>query len=83
MRRVFTRLSDAELDALVDVLRTGKLGGTIVAFGDIDFPTHVARQLLRESPGLLRLLPKALGAFLSPSGAAWPTPELEPGPLRK
>ncbi len=83
LRRVFTRLSDAELDALVDVLRTGKLGGTIVAFGDIDFPTHVARQLLRESPGLLRLLPKALGAFLSPSGAAWPTPELEPGPLRK
>ncbi len=83
LRRVFTRLTDPELDALVDVLRTGKLGGTIVAFGDIDFPSHVARQLLRESPGLLRLLPKALGAFLSPAGAALPTPELEPGPLRK
>jgi digeranylgeranylglycerophospholipid reductase len=83
LRRVFTRLSDPELDALVDVLRQGELGGTIVAFGDIDFPSHVARQLLRESPGLLRLVPKALGAFLGGSEPSLATPELEPGPLRK
>jgi len=83
LRRLFCRLSDRELDALVDVLRSGKLEGTIVAFGDIDFPTHVARQLLRESPGLLRLLPKALGAFVAPGGASFPLPDLEPGPLRK
>ncbi len=83
LRRVYCRLSDRELDALVDVLRTSHLGGTIVAFGDIDFPTHVARQLLRESPGLLRLLPKALGAFVLPGAGAAAVPELEPGPLRK
>ena len=74
LRRLYCRLSDRELDALVDVLRNGNLGGTIVAFGDIDFPTHVARQLLRESPGLLRLLPKALGAFVAPGGCRSPRP---------
>jgi len=83
LRRVFCRLSDRELDALVDVLRAGNLGGTIVAFGDIDFPSHVARQLLRESPGLVRLLPKALGAFVSPGAGAFAAPELDLGPLRK
>ncbi len=83
LRRLFSRLSDAELDALVDVLRAGNLGGTIVAFGDIDFPSHVARQLLRESPGLLRLLPKALGAFVAPGASELAVPDLEPGPRRK
>jgi digeranylgeranylglycerophospholipid reductase len=66
LRRVLARLTDADLDSLVEVLRTGRHTPTIVAFGDIDFPTHVARQLLRESPGLVRLFPKALGAWLAP-----------------
>jgi digeranylgeranylglycerophospholipid reductase len=78
LRRLFGRLTDAELDDLVDVLRAGNLGGTIVAFGDIDFPSHVARQLLRESPGLLRLLPKALGAFVAPGSPELAVPDLDP-----
>ncbi len=69
LRRVFTRLSDAELDAIVRALGRAELTDTIVAFGDIDFPTHVARRLLRQSPSLVRLLPKALGAW-------WSSPEL-------
>ena len=83
LRRLFCRLTDRELDALVDVLRASDLGGTIVAFGDIDFPSHVARQLLRESPGLLRLLPKALGAFVAPAASGFAAPELDLGPRRK
>jgi digeranylgeranylglycerophospholipid reductase len=79
LRRLFTRLSDRELDRVVDALRRGALGGTVVAFGDIDFPTPVVRELLRESPLLLRLVPKALGAWLAPSGG-YRAPELEPGP---
>jgi digeranylgeranylglycerophospholipid reductase len=63
LRRVLARLTDADLDALVDALRSGRLATTIVAFGDIDFPTHVVRQLLAESPSLVRLFPKALGAW--------------------
>ncbi len=81
LRRVFTRLSDADLDALLEVLRSSELHATIVAFGDIDFPTHVARQLLRESPSLVRLLPKALGAWMAP--ASYRVPELDLGARRK
>ena len=80
LRRVFARLSDKDLDALVAALQGGRLAGTIVAFGDIDFPSHVARELLRESPSLVRLLPKALGAWMG--GDAYRAPDLEP-PRRK
>lgn len=65
LRRLFTRLSDDELDRVVHALKGAHLAATIVAFGDIDFPTHVVRELLKESPGLVRLLPKALGAWMS------------------
>jgi digeranylgeranylglycerophospholipid reductase len=81
LRRIFTRLSDADLDGIIGALKDAPSQATIVAFGDIDFPTHVVRELLGRSPSLVRLLPKALGAWLS--SGAYRVPELEPGPLRK
>ena len=81
LRRVFCRLSDPDLDAIVAALGGTAMTATIVAFGDIDFPTHVVRQLLRQSPSLVRLLPKALGAWWSSS--AYRAPDVEAGPLRK
>ena len=81
LRRILTRLSDDDLDAIVSALSGAGLSATIVAFGDIDFPTHVARQLLRQSPSLVRLLPKALGAWWS--APALRAPELDAGPRRK
>ncbi len=81
LRRIFTRLNDAELDAVVEALRGAASEATIVAFGDIDFPTHVVRELLGRSPSLVRLLPKALGAWFS--SGTYRIPEVEPGPLRK
>lgn len=81
LRRLFTRLSDDELDRVVHALKGAHLAATIVAFGDIDFPTHVARELLKESPGLLSLLPKAVGAWVSAS--PYRAPELDFGPRRK
>lgn len=82
LRRIFTRLSDRDLDAVIEALKGAGSRATIVAFGDIDFPTHVVRELLSSSPSLVRLLPKALGAWVS-SGATYRVPDLEPGPLRK
>ncbi len=76
LRRLFVRLTNADFDRLIDVLRSSDLLETIVAFGDIDFPTHVARKLLGQSPSLLRLFPKALGAWLSPGGD-YRAPDLE------
>jgi digeranylgeranylglycerophospholipid reductase len=81
LRRLFTRLSDDELDRVVHALKGAHLAATIVAFGDIDFPTHVARELLKRSPGLVRLLPKAFGAWVS--AGPYRTPELDFGPRRK
>jgi digeranylgeranylglycerophospholipid reductase len=77
LRRVFQRLDDADLDRLIGALQGSELAATIVAFGDIDFPTHVARQLLRQSPTLVRLLPKALGAWVSAGGGRVPDLEFE------
>ncbi len=77
LRRLFQRLDDPDLDRLIDALQGSELTATIVAFGDIDFPTHVARRLLRESPSLVRLLPKALGAWVVPG--AYRAPELDFG----
>jgi len=81
LRRLFTRLSDNELDRVVHALKGAHLAATIVAFGDIDFPTHVVRELLRESPGLVRLLPKAVGAWVS--AGPYRAPELDFGSRRK
>jgi digeranylgeranylglycerophospholipid reductase len=81
LRRLFVSLTDRDLDHLVEALRNASLTESIVAFGDIDFPSNVARKLLRQSPSLLRLFPKAVGAWLS-SGAGL-VPDLDPGPLRR
>jgi digeranylgeranylglycerophospholipid reductase len=80
LRRLFLRLNDAQLERIVSALRETGMSEAIVAFGDIDFPSHVARAVLRQSPSLLTLFPKALAALLG--GRAELAPELEPGPRR-
>ncbi|MCI4326900.1 MAG: NAD(P)/FAD-dependent oxidoreductase [Thermoplasmata archaeon] len=80
LRRLFTRLSDRDLDQVVAALQGAELKASIVAFGDIDFPSHVARQLLRQSPSLVRLFPKAVSAWLGGGPAL--APDLDPGRRR-
>ena len=81
LRRLYTRLSDPEFDRLIAALAGAKMTESIVAFGDIDFPSHVASRLLRQSPALLSLFPKAVSAWLfSGEGVL---PELEEGGLRR
>ena len=81
LRRLFLRLTDAELDEIVSTLNRAELQGTIVAFGDIDFPSGVARALLGQSPSLVRLFPKALAALWGSGGAR--LRDLDPGPRRQ
>jgi digeranylgeranylglycerophospholipid reductase len=81
LRRLFSRLNDADLERVVDALEGSEMTQAIVAFGDIDFPTHVAWRLLRQSPSLLRLFPKALGAWLSSKTPV--APEVRPGERRE
>ncbi len=63
LRRLFLRLSDEDFERLLDLLDEEGLLSSIIALGDIDFPTVTARQLLRQSPALVRYFPKALGAW--------------------
>jgi digeranylgeranylglycerophospholipid reductase len=81
LRRVFTRLSDDDLDRIVAALKAAGLTDTIVAFGDIDFPSNVAGRLLRQSPSLVRLLPTVLSAYWSPTPLR--VPDLEADSRRK
>lgn len=81
LRKMFVRLTDAELESLIAAVQSSEMRASIVAFGDIDFPTHVVRQLLRQSPSLVRLFPKALSAWLGGSGVR--LPDLDPGPARQ
>jgi len=80
LRRLFLKFTDAELEAILEALKEAGTTETIVAFGDIDFPTHVARRLLRQSPSLLRLLPKAVGALWG--GEERRVPDLDFAPER-
>jgi digeranylgeranylglycerophospholipid reductase len=80
LRKLFLRLTDADLEQIVAALDAAELRASIVAFGDIDFPSHLARHLLRQSPSLLRLFPKAVGAWLGSSGPV--APDLDLGPRR-
>lgn len=80
LRRLLVRLTDPQLEKIVEALGASPMREAIVAFGDIDFPSGVARQLLLRSPSLVGLFPKALGALWG--GSAPRAPELEPGPRR-
>ena len=81
LRRIFLRLSDPEMERLLEVLSERELLGSLVAFGDIDFPTIAARKLLAQSPSLLRLFPKALSAWLRRREEL--VPDLEPPVARR
>lgn len=72
LRRLFQRLSDPELERIVDLLDAASMTETIVAFGDIDFPSGVARRLFRQSPSLVRYFPKALSALWGAGGLRAP-----------
>jgi len=76
LRRLMVRLSNSDLEQVVQSLKAAGLTDAIVAFGDIDFPTGVARALLRQSPSLVRLFPKALSALLGSGGVR--APDVEP-----
>ncbi len=82
LRRIFLRLTDKEMDRLLEVLAEQELLGSLVAFGDIDFPTIAAGKLLAQSPSLLRLFPKALAALLRRGERVAPALDAPEGLLR-
>jgi digeranylgeranylglycerophospholipid reductase len=56
VRRVFVKMTDADLDKAGRKFDTEK-AKKVLATGDIDFPTAIARPLLRSAPSILTLSP--------------------------
>ncbi len=54
MRRIFQKFSDKNIDDLIDSLRKEKIKKIIAEKGDIDYPSTVAKAVLKSSPKLLK-----------------------------
>ena len=59
-RKIFTHLSDKQIDRYLTQLNTPKNIAIINQSGDIDYPSKLAIPLLRKNPLFIRLLPSAL-----------------------
>ncbi len=61
----FSRLTDAQMEEIIDLLDDPKILKLIREKGDIDFPSKVGWAILREEPRLLKYLGKALRAMVA------------------
>ncbi len=61
----FARLTDAQMEEIIDLLDNPRILKLIREKGDIDFPSKVGWALLREEPRLLKYLGKALRAMVA------------------
>ena len=61
----FSRLTDAQVEEIFEILDNPTVLRLIEGRGDIDFPSKVGWALLREEPRLLKYLGKALRAMVS------------------
>jgi geranylgeranyl reductase family protein len=64
LRKAFMHLTDAETEALFELLDKPACLALIHQLGDIDHPSRLARQLLKEAPGLLRYTAPAVARSL-------------------
>lgn len=63
LHRMMIAMKDRQMDLALDILNDPSLKHLIVAHGDIDFPSKLARVALRKSPKLLRLAGPAIRAI--------------------
>jgi len=64
LHRMMIAMKDSQMDLALRILNDPALKHLIVAHGDIDFPSKLARVALRKSPQLLRLAGPAIRAVL-------------------
>jgi digeranylgeranylglycerophospholipid reductase len=59
-RKIFTSLTDEQLNKYLEKLNNKKTIDTINTHGDIDYPSRLALPLLKKAPSLLSLAPALL-----------------------
>jgi geranylgeranyl reductase family protein len=64
LHKVFTRLTDKQLEEIFDILNRPKLLRIVSELGDIDYPVRMVLALLKEEPRLLRYVGPAIRGLL-------------------
>jgi digeranylgeranylglycerophospholipid reductase len=59
-RKIFTSLTDTQLNKYLEKLNNKKTIDIINTYGDIDYPSRLALPLVKASPSLLSLVPAML-----------------------
>lgn len=59
-RRVFSKLSDQQMDKYLKKFQNKKIRDVINQYGDIDHPSKLLKPLIKKTPSLLKLLPTSL-----------------------
>jgi digeranylgeranylglycerophospholipid reductase len=59
-RKIFKNLTDEQLDKYIIKFQNTKITGTISTYGDIDYPSKLAKPLLKNLPSLIKFLPKII-----------------------
>jgi geranylgeranyl reductase family protein len=59
-RRLFTSLSDKQLDKYIEKFQQPKISAIITSNGDIDYPSKLVRPLIKKMPSLISLLPNLI-----------------------
>ena len=55
-RKIFTNLRDNDMDAYIKKLNNEKTIEIINTYGDIDYPSHLIKPLVKKKPSLLKLI---------------------------
>ncbi len=59
-RNIFKNLTDEQLDRYVIKFQESKITESISKYGDIDYPSKLAKPLLKNIPALIKFLPKII-----------------------
>jgi len=59
-RKIYKKLTDEQLDKYIIKFQDKKITETISLYGDIDYPSKLAKPLLKNLPSLIKFLPKII-----------------------
>ncbi|MEM2899282.1 MAG: NAD(P)/FAD-dependent oxidoreductase [Thermoplasmata archaeon] len=64
LRELYVRLTDEEMDEILNIVNDPALLELISKYGDIDYPSKVSMVMFKKVPKLLKFAPKILGSLM-------------------
>lgn len=59
-RKIFTNLSDKQIDKYIKIFQQESIRNVIAEHGDIDYPSRLLKPLLKKKPSFVRFLPQVV-----------------------